>query len=63
MSQVFGTDIYIRITRNLFRVKNLKSGREAQGIPATPFSTTRLLVGNFEPAQRALKSALEVSQR
>ena len=55
---MFGTDIYVRITRNLFRVKNLKSGQEAQGIPEVPFSTTRLLVGHFESAERTLKSAI-----
>jgi rod shape-determining protein MreB and related proteins len=55
---MFGTDIYVRVTRNLFRVKNLKSGQEAQGVPEAPFSTTRLLVGNFESAQSTLKAAL-----
>lgn len=56
---MFDTDIYVRISRNLFRVKNLKSGQEAQGIPDKPFSTSRLLVGNFESAQRALKTTVE----
>jgi rod shape-determining protein MreB and related proteins len=55
---MFGTDIYVRITRNLFLVKNLKSGQEAPGVPDVPFSTTRLLVGHFESAQRTLKSAI-----
>jgi rod shape-determining protein MreB and related proteins len=55
---MFGADIYVRITRNLFRVKNLRSGQEAQGVPEAPFSTTRLLVGQFESAQRTLKSTL-----
>jgi len=58
---MFGADIYVRITRNLIRVKNLKAGRDAQGIPDTPFTTTRLLVGNFESAQRTLKSAIAQS--
>ena len=55
---MFRADIYVRITRNLFRVKNLKSGQEAQGVPETPFTTTRMLVGDFQSAQRTLKSAL-----
>jgi len=51
-------DIYVRITRNRFRVKNLKSGQEAEGAPETPFSTSRTLVGHFESAQRTLKSVV-----
>jgi rod shape-determining protein MreB and related proteins len=55
---MFGIDIYVRITRDLLRVKNLKSGKEVQGIPEVPFSTTRLLVGHFESAERTLKAAV-----
>src|SRR5688572_19638639 len=55
---MFRTDIYVCITRNLFRVKNVKSGQEAQGVPETPFSTTRMLVGHFESAERTLKAAV-----
>jgi rod shape-determining protein MreB and related proteins len=55
---MFGGDIYVRISRDLVRVKNVKSGQEAQVAPEVPFSSKRLLVGTFEPAQQALRSAL-----
>lgn len=55
---MFGTDLYVRITRDRFHVKNLKSGQEAQGTPEIPFSTTRLLVGHYESAERTLKATL-----
>jgi hypothetical protein len=55
---MLGTDLYVRITRNTIRVKNLKSGEEASVIAEVPFSTTRLLVGHFESAEKTLKAAL-----
>ena len=39
---MFGADVYVRITRNLFRVKNLRSGVEAQGMPEKPFDDRAL---------------------
>jgi rod shape-determining protein MreB and related proteins len=56
---MFGTDFYVRIARNLFRVKNLKSGQETQGVPEKPFTTVRMLVGEFTPADQAFKAAFE----
>jgi rod shape-determining protein MreB len=56
---VFSTDFYVRVTRDLFRVKNLKSGREVQGVPEKPFTTVRMLVGEFGWADRAFKAAFE----
>jgi rod shape-determining protein MreB and related proteins len=55
---MFGDDLYVRISRDLVRAKNVKSGKEAQVAPQAPFSTKRLLVGTFEPAQHALRLAL-----
>ena len=55
---MFATDIYVRITRNLLRVKNLKSGQEIQLAPEHPFTTTRMLVGDFTSADHAMKKAL-----
>jgi rod shape-determining protein MreB and related proteins len=55
---MFGDDIYVRISRDLVRAKNVKSGKEVQVAPEAPFTTQRLLVGNFDSAQQALRSAL-----
>ena len=55
---MFGTDIYVRIYRNRMRVKNLKSGEEADGLPEAPFSTARMLVGDFASADKTLKAAM-----
>ena len=55
---MFDTDLYVRITRNLLRVKNLKSGQEIQLAPEHPFTTTRMLVGDFTSADHTMKKAL-----
>lgn len=55
---MFGADLYVRISRNLVRVKNLKSGAEASAMADQPFSSVRLLVGDFAAAQQTLKAAL-----
>ena len=50
--------IYIRVSRNQFRVRNVDSGADATTVASIPFSTQRLLVGQFQAAVDALKQAL-----
>ena len=54
----FSNTIYIRVSKNRFRLKNIGTGAEAEVTPTPGFTTTRLLVGQFQAAQAALKEGL-----
>ena len=51
--------MYVRVRRNQFQIRNLESGFEATAIAQAPFTTTRLLIGQFVVAQNTLKEALK----
>ena len=50
--------IYVRVSKNRLRLKNIDTGAEADVMPTPGFTTTRLLVGHFRGAQTALKEAI-----
>ena len=52
-------NVYVRVRRNQFQIHNLESGFEATVIARAPFTTTRLLIGQFVAAQNTLKEALK----
>jgi hypothetical protein len=52
-------NVYVRVRRNQFQIRNLESGFEATVIARAPFTTTRLLIGQFVVAQNTLKEALK----
>jgi len=54
----FSNAVYVRVSRNRFRLKNIGTGTEADVTPTPGFTTTRLLVGQFGAAQTALKEAM-----
>ncbi len=56
---MFSNTVYIRIGRNQFRVKHIESGADTTVVPSTPFTTTRLLIGQFAAAEKTLKAALK----
>jgi len=52
--------VYIKVYENRFVLKLLEEGSKPITIaPASPFSTARLLVGQFSAAEQALKLALK----
>lgn len=51
--------VYVRVRRNQFQIRNLESGVDATVVAQAPFSTTRLLIGQFVIAQNTLKEALK----
>ena len=51
-------DVYVQIRRNMFRVRSVTSGVERTIASTVPFTTTRLLVGDFIAADDALRAAL-----
>lgn len=52
-------NVYVRVRRNQFQIRNLESGFDATVVAQAPFTTTRLLVGQFVVAQNTLKEALK----
>lgn len=57
-------DIYVRIYRNRMKVLNYSTGKEVEGIPEEPFTTSRLVMGQFVPAMNLLiKLVKEVDRR
>ncbi|MFY9259666.1 MAG: hypothetical protein WAO71_04060 [Gallionella sp.] len=51
--------VYVKVRRNQFQVRSLKSGVDVTSVAQTPFTTTRLLIGQFAAAESALKAALK----
>jgi hypothetical protein len=51
--------LYVRVRRNQFRVTHIESGADSTVVASTPFTTTRLLIGQFGAAQESLKGVLK----
>lgn len=49
--------LYVKVLRNGFVVRHVESGKEVTLESNTPFTTTRLLVGEFTPAADTLREA------
>jgi len=50
--------VYVRVKKNQFRVRSLESAAEATFDAQPPFTTTRLLIGQFQAAEKVLKRAV-----
>jgi hypothetical protein len=50
--------LYIKVQRNGFQVRHVEKGTELTRHCMEAFSTTRLLVGNFVPAEKCLSELL-----
>lgn len=55
-----GNTIYVRIYENRVYVRNIDDRNEIDLSAESPFSTERLLIGNFSAAQTLLKKALKI---
>ena len=51
--------LYVRVRKNQFWLRNLSSLREAAFDSQPPFTTARLLIGQFQTAQDLLKQAVK----
>jgi rod shape-determining protein MreB and related proteins len=49
--------LYVRVTRNKLDVRHIESGRSVQLLSDVPFTTHRLLIGDFLAAEGALRKA------
>jgi rod shape-determining protein MreB and related proteins len=52
---IIKSTLYIRVSRNKLHVRHIESGRSAQVTSDAPFTTNRLLVGDFLAAEAALR--------
>jgi rod shape-determining protein MreB and related proteins len=63
LTKLFPNTAYVRVRRNEFRIRHIESGNEATFKADVPFSTVRMLIGDFAAADRALKDALQQAHK
>lgn len=59
LANLFSSTLYVRVRRNQFQIRSLESKADATVVAQTPFTTARLLIGQFLVAEQALKGALK----
>lgn len=59
LRNLLSNTVYIRIKRNQFRIRHIDSGIETTVQSETPFTTVRMLVGEYTAAEKTLKAALK----
>ena len=63
LTGLLANPLYIRVRKNQFRVRSLESAREATFDAQPPFTTARLLIGEFLVAENLLKRAVKEMSR
>jgi hypothetical protein len=58
MRGIIKSTLYVRVQPNRFLVRHIESGREASTVSSQPFTTQRLLIGEFLLAEKALRDAM-----
>ncbi len=58
LSKIFANTIYVQIRKDTFRLKSIETKREYEVVATTPFTTDRLLVGQFNTAEKLLTEAI-----
>ena len=56
---MFSNNVYVRIRKNQFQLRNLESAADLTVMASEPFTTTRCLIGQFGLAESLLRKALE----
>ncbi|WP_415892498.1 hypothetical protein ACMXYN_14800 [Neptuniibacter sp. PT8_73] len=60
LKKLFVADLYLKVRKNKFEIKNLtENGTWKIATPAQPFTTDRLLVGQFSAAEPVLKELVK----
>ena len=60
--RLFSTPMYIKVYSNRFVIKSFgETEMELEGTPDKPFTTERLLVGNFQEAEKTLSQGIKKS--
>ena len=63
LTKLFFNPYYVKIYKNKFVVKNIIENNEVSLIAAQPFTTSRLLVGEFIEAEKLLTKALKLASK
>jgi rod shape-determining protein MreB len=59
LTGLLANPIYVRVRKNQFRVRSLESAKESIFDAPAPFTTARLLIGQFLVAENLLKRAVK----
>ncbi len=62
LTTLFPNPVYVRVRRNQLRIRHVESGAETTFQADVPFSTERMLIGEFSAAEHALKTALKQAE-
>jgi actin-like ATPase involved in cell morphogenesis len=57
--QLLRNTVYVKVTKNQFWARHIEQQKEAIEIALEPFTTKRLLVGEFTTAEEYLRAALK----
>lgn len=58
LAAFFENTVYVRVKRNQLRVRHVVTGKEVSLKAPTPFSTNRLLIGQFTVAENLPRQAM-----
>lgn len=58
LSRLFANTVYVQVRKNAFRLRHIESRKERDVAAPTPFTTARLLVGQFREAASLLRKAV-----
>lgn len=58
LSKLLANTIYVQVRKNKFRLRHIEGKVEREITAQKPFSTTRLLLGQFQEAESLLRKAL-----
>ncbi len=59
LTGLLANPLYVRVRKNQFRIRSLESMAEATFDAQPPFTTARLLIGQFKAAESVLKRAVK----
>lgn len=59
LRNLFSNTAYIRVKRNQFHIRHIESGIEVTVKSEAPFTTERMLIGEYLNAEKTLKAALK----
>jgi len=56
LRKVFPCSLYVRVSKNKFEITHIESKQQIQATPEEPFTTQRLLIGEFIIAEDCLRN-------
>ena len=59
IAKMFESTVYVRIAKNRLRIRHIQQSKEVAVSAMQPFTTQRMLVGNFSSAEKLLKEGMQ----